>query len=250
MKLRILSDLHIEFGDWTPPAISADVVVLAGDIDVSTKGLHWARKHFPKDPIVYIAGNHEFYGRKMEEELDSLRRESKKLGIHFLESDSVVIDGVRFLGTTLWANFKFDGETPDEQALAKRIALNGINDFQLISFKGRKFHPDDAQAISEQAIAWFKKQLAEPFAGSTVVVTHHLPHEKCISARFRGSSLNPAFASHLPELVCEPVKLWIHGHTHDSVDFTVQGTRVVCNPRGYAGYELNPVFDPELTAEV
>jgi predicted phosphodiesterase len=250
MKLRILSDLHLEFGAWTPPPVEADGVVLAGDIDVSSRGLHWARKHFPRDPIVVIAGNHEFYGRRMEEELERLRDDARKLGIHFLDNESIVIGGTRFLGSTLWTDFKFDGESAEAQARAKRIALGGMNDFQIIRFAERRFHPDDAQTMNRQALDWLGKQLAVPFDGGTVVVTHHLPHEKCISARFRGSTLNPAFASHLPTLVCNPVRLWIHGHTHDSVDFMVDGTRVVCNPRGYAGHELNPAFDPELTVEV
>src|SRR5262245_45779782 len=98
MKIRILSDLHLEFMDWQPPQVEADVVVLAGDIHVSVRGLEWAREHFPTMPVVYVAGNHEFYGRQMQAVSNGLRETGKRLGIHMLEGDELVVAGIRFLG--------------------------------------------------------------------------------------------------------------------------------------------------------
>lgn len=86
-------------------------------------------------------------------------------------------------------------------------------------------------------------------SGKTVVVTHHLPHRRSINPMFDHHPLNPAFASHMPDLVCAPVDLWIHGHTHCSVDYTTDGTRVLCNPRGYGPHDLNPKFEPGLVVE-
>jgi hypothetical protein len=93
-------------------------------------------------------------------------------------------------------------------------------------------------------VAWLAQRLAEPFAGPTVVVTHHLPHRECIHPKYEGTRFNPCFASDLDHLVRAPVALWVHGHTHESIDFLVNGTRVVCNPRGYLPHEPNPSFDP------
>ena len=101
----------------------------------------------------------------------------------------------------------------------------------------------------EQA-SWIRETLSEDFPGSTVLVTHHLPHRRSIHQKYLGSGLNPSFASDLSDLVRPPVALWIHGHTHESCDYIEEGTRVVCNPRGYAPFQLNAEFDPILTIEI
>jgi hypothetical protein len=106
----------------------------------------------------------------------------------------------------------------------------------------REFHSASRQ--------WLAERLVEPFDGRTVVVTHHLPHKLSIDRQFHRNPLNPAFASHMPELVRPPVNLWIHGHTHCSCDYEVEGTRVLCNPRGYGPHEINPAFNPDLVVGV
>jgi predicted phosphodiesterase len=113
----------------------------------------------------------------------------------------------------------------------------------------REFRPTDARAIHLARVQWLRSQLAEEFIGTTVVVTHHLPHRRSIHPKYAASDLNPGFASDLSNLMGPPVSLWIHGHTHESLDYMVNGTRVVCNPRGYAPMELNESFDPILTVE-
>lgn len=251
MKIRVLSDLHLEFADWTPPPVSADVVVLAGDIHVGGAGIPWARHHFPPADIVYVPGNHEFYGSDMEVMRDQLRRAARDHAIHLLDADEAVINGVRFLGATLWTDFSFDGREPQQIARAMASAQHGMVDYQTIRIhESRLLTPDDTRAIHRRQAAWLADRLATPFDGVTVVVTHHLPHRRSVHPRFEGDDLNPSFVTHLPQLVREPVSLWIHGHTHESCNYAIRGTRVVCNPRGYLPHEPNAHFDPKLVASI
>jgi predicted phosphodiesterase len=253
MKLHILSDLHLEFSSFTPPATDADVVVLAGDIWKGSAGIDWARETFPDKWILYIAGNHEFYGRPRLETLAKLRIAARECGVHFLDDAAVVIDGVRFLGATLWTDFRLFGDEAKPMAMAE--GQRGLNDFRVI-YDGRSgtFSPSDSIRLHEKSLAWLKAQLEEPFDGKTVVVTHHLPSQRSVAERFKGSVLSACFASNLDYLMGNPpVNLWIHGHTHDSFDYEVLGTRVLCNPRGYVTYQRtveNFDFDPGLVAEV
>jgi len=101
MKIRVLSDLHLEFQQWIAPKADADVVVLAGDIDVGIHGVEWARSSFPLNPIVYVPGNHEFYGGHMQDLLEELIVQGRRMGVDVLDGRGIVIGGVRFLGVTL-----------------------------------------------------------------------------------------------------------------------------------------------------
>ena len=117
----------------------------------------------------------------------------------------------------------------------------------------RLFTPDDAAALCRADTQWLENRLAEPHAGPTVVITHHAPSRQSIHSRFAGSPLNGCFVSDLEHLVGgERVQLWVHGHTHDSFDYTLNGTRVVCNPRGYAkdGVNENPLFDSNFVVQI
>jgi predicted phosphodiesterase len=250
MRIRVLSDLHLEFDDWEPPEVDADVVVLAGDIHVGLKGIEWARRSFASTPIVYVPGNHEFYGSHIHDMTQELDIEGSRLGVHVLDGRSVAIGGVRFLGATLWTDFALEGNGPSAIDRAMADAQCGIYDFQVIrSGDNRKFDPTDARAIHLARVAWLHSQLTDEFVGATVVVTHHLPHRRSIHRKYKGSTLNPGFASDLSNLMGPSVSLWIHGHTHESLDYVVNSTRVVCNPRGYAPMELNEAFDPVFTVD-
>jgi predicted phosphodiesterase len=251
MKIRLLSDLHLEFQDWVPQKSDADVIVLAGDIHVGVHGVEWARRNFPSSPVVYVPGNHEFYGGHMQELEEDLLIQGRRLGVDVLDGRSVVIDSVRFLGATLWTDFALHGADPRSIDCAMAVAQYEMNDFHLIGYgKNRSFCPADARSIHMGRVQWLRTELADEFAGTTVVVTHHLPHRQSIHPKYTASDLNPSFASDLSDLLRPPVSLWIHGHTHESFDYVVNGTRVVCNPRGYAPMELNAAFDPILTVEV
>ncbi|MHB8814215.1 MAG: metallophosphoesterase [Steroidobacteraceae bacterium] len=251
MKIRVLSDLHLEFQDWNPPDAEADAVVLAGDIHSGARGVEWARRQFPVLPILYVPGNHEFYGRDIQETLSELQKAGRRFRVDVLHGRGVVIDGVRFLGATLWTDFALHGADPRSVARAMNDAKRGMGDFSVIRHGARgSFRPEHARAMHLEQVCWIRERLADEFAGPTILVTHHLPHPRSIHRKYWGSTLNPAFASDLSHLVRSPLAAWIHGHTHDSCDYVEQGTRVICNPRGYAPFELNAAFDPILTIEI
>src|SRR2546422_9130382 len=130
MKLHVLSDLHVEFTDYKPDVEAvdaADVIVLAGDIHQGAAGMNWARNSFPGKPIIYVAGNHEFYGHHWDALLPELRQKAGECGVHFLENDSVTINGMRFLGATLWTDFDMFGRSRRSQNM--RASEGALNDF-------------------------------------------------------------------------------------------------------------------------
>ena len=247
MKLHILNDLHIEFEDFVPPETDAEIVILAGDIGVGTDGLRWAEARFPGMPVIYIPGNHEFYHHDIAL-IDELRMEAPD-NVHVLNDDQIVINGVRFLGSILWTDFALFGEA--DKFFAMQTARQGMTDFSIIQNNGRRFTPEDAIQLHSASRNWLAAMLAEPFDGKTVVVTHHAPSSQSVHPRFARDLLTPAFASNLENLMDgDRATLWIHGHMHESYDYEVYGTRVVCNPRGYAPNALNPDFRPDWVVDI
>lgn len=251
VKIRVLSDLHLEFQDWDPPHATADVIVLAGDIHSSTRGIEWARRQFSLTPILYVPGNHEFYGREIEEALSDLQRAGRRFGVDVLHGRGIVLGGVRFLGATLWTDFALNGDDARSIARAMSDAKRGMSDFSIIRHGAHGlFTPEHARAMHVEQVGWIRERLADDFPGPTVLVSHHLPHPRSIHRKYWGAILNPSFASDLSQLMGPPVAAWIHGHTHESCDYIAEGTRIVCNPRGYGPFELNAAFDPILTIEI
>jgi len=253
MRLRILSDLHLEHVDSPPalPAVSADAVILAGDIHAGIQGLGWAAEHFADTPILYVPGNHEFYGTEMAAMRRELALEAARLGIHLLDNRSLTLDGVRFHGTTLWTDFAlYDGQPGLEPMISEARALAMMPDFHIIEQpEGRVFTPAESGHLHAVARDWLEAELARPFAGPRVVISHHAPLAACIPRCYQGDVLSPAFASHLPQLMGR-MDLWIHGHVHEPVDLEAAGTRVVANPGGYPDEFDPPQFIPDLIIEV
>ncbi len=247
MKLHILNDLHTEFEDFEPPATDADAVVLAGDIGVGMDGLRWAETHFPDRPVIYVPGNHEFYHHDIAL-IDKLKAEAP-CHIHVLDDDQVIINGVRFLGCILWTDFELFGEA--DKVFAMQQARQRMTDFSIIRNSGRRFAPEDAIGLHTSSRNWLAAMLAEPFAGKTVVVTHHAPSSRSVHPRYASDLLTPAFASNLEHVMDgDRVALWVHGHMHEPFDYEIHGTRVVCNPRGYAPNALAPGFRPDFVVEM
>jgi predicted phosphodiesterase len=252
VKIHVLSDLHLGVSEMERPLTDADVVVLAGDIGPARQAAAWAMRL--GKPVLYVLGNHEFYGGNIDRAAAELEALCAGTQVHLLDDRQIVIGGVRFLGSTLWSDFRLLGEG-DGQRVAVESALRFMRDFSRIRCgdDDALFTPADAAARFARHAAWLDAALDTPHAGPTVVITHHAPSPRSIHPRFAGSTLNACFASDAEHLIGTPrAGWWIHGHTHDSFDYRLHGTRVVCNPRGYAsnGVNENLKFDPEFTIEV
>ncbi len=251
MRFQILSDLHLSRGVPDIPRTDADLVVLAGDIARPAEALVFAQSL--DKPVLYVPGNHEFYGASIGETRRELARLATGTNVTILDDTAITLDGVRFLGSTLWADFLLDGGG-EARTRAMEVSKRFARDFSVIRDDGgATFTPEASAARFAAHAAWLRARLDEAHEGPTVVVTHHAPARGSVHPRFAGSPVNPCFVSDLAHLMgAERVRLWIHGHTHDSFDYDVAGTRVLCNPRGYAkdGVDENPRFDPALVVEV
>ena len=251
MKIHILSDLHTDYAPFDPQAVAADVIVLAGDICLGTRGIAWARQTWPDKEIVFVPGNHEYYRSEIGMENEQMEWAGRVYNVHVLNRSEAVIDGVRFLGVTLWTDFGLFGEA--ERRYAYAAALNGLTDFRVIDYGTQTFMPQDSVELNTADVAWLEGKLKqEAFDGHTVVVTHHLPSMRSVAEQYQKGLLSACFASHLDHLMGYS-KLWVHGHAHESYDYELNGTRVICNPRGYckAGEAPeNREFNPVLVVEV
>ncbi len=251
MILNVLSDLHLSVSALEIPDNGADLVVLAGDIARPKEAAAWAVSL--AKPVLYVLGNHEFYGGTIGGTVDELKGLCSGTHIHVLDNDEIIIEGVRFLGTTLWTDFLLFG-AGERRAVAMEQAQRFVRDFSRIRIGPEAlFTPADSAALFNAHAGWLATKLAEPFSGPTVVITHHAPSRQSIHPRFADSLLNACFVSNAEDLVSDSgARLWVHGHTHDSFDYSVNGTRVVCNPRGYAkdGVSENPQFDANFLVEI
>jgi len=232
MRVYVCSDLHCEFHkDGGLQLINevlseAEVVIVAGDLAVG-KGLHAALEllagKYPR--VVYVAGNHDYY-RSSLEEVEETRQTLSLTNVHWLENEVAQINGVRFVGCTLW----FGWHRPDLE--------REISDFHVIAGIRQWVHRKNKESL---------QFLDENVTPESIVVTHHLPSNHSIVTRYQGSLLNCFFVCPEAEeiLLSRSPRLWIHGHTHDSVDYRLGATRVICNPFGYAGVGVNPSFQTD-----
>lgn len=252
MKLHVLSDLHLAIRPIEAPTIDADVTVIAGDLGTPDEAIAWARAF--ERPVVLIPGNHEYHGHSIPGALRRLRELAEGTHVHVLANDALVIGGVRFLGTTLWTDYRLYDDA-EARALAIAEAHRLIRDYRAIRLDddGTPFTPLAAAALFADNARWLEERLAEPHDGPTVVVSHHAPSPRSVHPRFAESIVNPSFVSNAEHLLdARRVALWIHGHAHDGFDYAVHGTRVLCNPRGHTchGAIENDRFDPRLVVEV
>jgi predicted phosphodiesterase len=234
MKVQLASDLHLEHLEKRFPREGkvlpdprADVLVLAGDIHLGTKGIEYYAD--AAIPVIYVAGNHEFYGAHWERTREDFKAAAAGTSVHVLDNDRIEIAGARFLGATLWTDFRQPGFAQSEAMQRTEAALN---DFILIWADEGPFQARHALADHERSRAWLEGELSQSFDGPTVVVTHHGPHARSVHPRYLGSSINAGFVSDLEPLV-KRADVWMHGHVHDGFDYRVEGCRVIANPRGY-----------------
>ncbi|WP_300754240.1 metallophosphoesterase family protein [Janthinobacterium sp.] len=263
MRLLILSDLHLEVWRDDAPAIDLticrpDAVILAGDIDTGSKAIAWAARTFGALPVLYVHGNHEGYGHQLEQMQDAVRdacasANARGANIRLLDGDTVVVNGVRFLGATLWTDFLLFGPQRLEEAMT--AAQSYMPDYKHISTGGaeaRLLCASDTAQLHAQHKAWLARELAQPYDGQTVVITHMAPSMLSVAEEYADNLGSPAFASQLDELVAQ-ADLWVHGHMHASLDYRIGGCRVVCNPCGYQrpdGTPENEQFNPGLIVEL
>ena len=255
MKFQVFSDLHADVAAIKPITVAPDidVVIVAGDTcQGAERGFDFMRRIVPMHvTIVAVLGNHEFYGRCLPDELAYARAAAPLYGVHLLENDAVEVGGVRFVGATLWTDYALFGEVASP--LAMSAARAGLNDHRRIAWakepRWLRFRPQEALLLHRRSVGFIAAELAKPFAGPTVVVTHHAPHPGSVHPRYENDLLSAAYVSDLTALIeAGQPTLWVHGHVHSSFDYRVGETRVLCNPHGY-GIE-NPDFEPSLVVEV
>ena len=245
MRIQFFSDIHLEFGSCDFPVTNADIVVAAGDIGVGTDAVDWLAQ--APCPVIYVAGNHEYYGGDLEYTYHNLDAACSKAQIDFLENVRADMDKVRFLGTTLWTDYNGGDET------IMHDAEQGMNDYYYIQQSGEPLTSEKLLELHRQSLDWLESELAHPFDGQTVVVTHHAPTMKSwySNADADRDMRRYAYCNQLDDLLKQyDIDLWIHGHIHSVSDYRMGGTRVVANPRGYHGHQDIEGYDPYKIIEI
>ncbi|KQP13496.1 MULTISPECIES: metallophosphoesterase [unclassified Methylobacterium] len=261
-RLWIFSDVHDDADAWEGPAVPAcEVAVVAGDVadGLTRRSIPWLAAcvvPFVRT-VVYVPGNHDFYGSRWQSELERGREAAAAAGIHLLAvGETLNVEGLRIVGATIWTDYLLLGEAwraPTMASCGDRSA--GMRDHRKVkvrlpSGETNAFRPSAAAAEHVTQLGRIERALAEPWDGPTVVVTHHAPHPASLGRQGPLQAIDAAYASdcsrvlegeHAPDL-------WIHGHIHRSADYRIGGTRILANPRGRRGE--NPAFDPSLVLEI
>ena len=247
-QIQFASDLHLEFEHrpqdrlQLPVARGTTTLVLAGDIHSTIEGMDDFVRNLAKQvPVVLVAGNHEYFTHEFNDHLAALRAWAASiLDVYFLENDVIEIDGLTFLGATLWSNFDHA-----HAALMKK-STSMMADYAVIADRTdprKRLRPERILNEHQHSIAFLERELRARDPSRTVVVTHHAP--SLHSTRAKGEDWEHLYGSNYDALIedCGPA-LWIHGHVHESFNYRIGSTTVACNPRGYVRYGENSRFDP------
>ena len=218
------------------------------------RGLAWLLEHVPDRPVIYIPGNHEFYGADIDRTIEKARLAAEGSNIHVLSDEAVVIDGVRFLCGTLWTDFTLLGNPQ----IAMAAAASLMNDYKHIRCNqySRRLTPAASLARHHRTRSFLERELDAGFEGPTVVVTHHAPHPGGIVEAYRHDLISAAYASDLTDLISRTAPdLWIYGHTHRCEDAYLGQTRMISNAKGYGPWHPkdtweNRDFDPLKVIEL
>ena len=266
MKVALISDVHLEFGDCIfKNTEDAEVLILGGDILISQelhdftepisdleKSLLGKRgiavtlyRDFLKrcseqfKHVIYIAGNHEFYHGKYPAGMDYIREEVAHYpNITFLENETVKINGVNFIGCTLWTDMN-KGDPTTVAFIAG--ALNDYRQIRRNDLDYRRFRPEYTVKLHKKSLQYISDTINNNPNEKFVVVGHHAPSKLSTKPRYeKDFHMNGGYSSDLTDFILDhpQIKLWTHGHTHDKFDYMIGSTRIVCNPRGYVGYEV------------
>jgi predicted phosphodiesterase len=262
MRLLILSDLHREIYPNRDLGIDLsvskpDVIILAGDIDKGPRSIQWASDLFAGLPVLYVAGNHEFYGSDIDRVPDKIKDACTDTpNVRFLDQGEFIYlfpEPVRFLGATMWTDFALFGIP--RRPIAMAACAEKMNDYHAIRVAKdgyRKLRPNDTLALHNSTRRWMETKLPETFTGKTVIITHHAPAMWSVPDEYTSDIVSSAYASDLEDIALR-ADLWIHGHTHTSMDYQIDQCRVVCNPCGYVmrgGGNENPDFNPNFIVEI
>ena len=260
MKLYIMSDLHAEMWKGKKllevPETDADVIILAGDINTGVKSIDTIAELFPSDkPILFVPGNHEYYDENIHELDEKLKERAREFpNIHVLNNDYVEIDGIVFVGSTLWTDFKLLGN----QDMAIAFAKHGVKDFSVIKERNSEtLRPETVIELHQKSRRFISQIASQNLDKKIVVITHHAPSIMSIhpiyfqNVDFKQKLLNAAFASNLENFIYSHpnIVLWVHGHTHEPSDYMRHRTRVINNPFGYPD-EPKDGFIPDLVVEI
>lgn len=249
MKIQVISDIHLEFNPREFDFRGCDLLVLAGDIHIGTKGLEWIIDIVQHIPVLYVLGNHEYYKNAYPKLLYKLKDISNATHVHILEKDSFELEGITFHGTTLWTDFELLGNA----MLGGYECQQKMNDCKMIrrypSYS--KMRSIDLHAIHNESLKWLDKSLTNSKTKKNIVITHHAPSAQSIPPEFQDNLLSSGYASNLENFILKHrPDFWIHGHIHKASDYTVGQTRVICNPCGYPdekveGFRRNYIIESD-----
>ncbi|MGE4512975.1 MAG: metallophosphoesterase [Chryseobacterium sp.] len=248
IKLQVISDLHQEFGLTDLSFDKADIIVLAGDVNLGAKGVEWIKTKIQDRPVVYVLGNHEYYRGSYPKTLNKIMEAAKNSNIFVLEDSSIDIDGIRFHETTLWTDFSIFGNPRYYGFLCQ----NGMNDYKYIrrdpSYS--KMRSIDIFKIHQISRAWLQESLEKSKDFRNVVVTHHAPSIRSVPEHFKKDPLTSAYTSDLEGFILQYQPLyWIHGHIHTPSRYKIGETEIICNPLGYVTEKYNG-YEKELIIEI
>lgn len=259
MKLRVMSDLHIEFGKLTVPVLPNEggtVCILAGDIGVAIRPdtyVPFVKKMAKRfSDVIYVLGNHEYYRGDYDTTFIAIKNKLGQLTNVTVVGDEIATfvyekEKVTIISTTLWTDM--DNRNP----LTMLAAVRGMNDYHVITRMGGKLTPEDTIAIHERVVGKLFEEIKywKNMGWKVVVVTHHAPSCLSTAMEYKDDVLNGAFRSNLEYKILDTnPNLWIHGHIHNSSDYMLDQTRVICNPRGYIVLDPNERFDSRLTIDI
>jgi hypothetical protein len=197
-----------------------------------------------------VAGNHEYYGLCLPDELEAGRARAEELGVYLLERNAIVIGNLRVIGATTWTDYELFGAALRIPAM--RAAADIMQDHKSIKWRKKpwaRFRPEEARALHLQSRAYIDAELANFHDGPSLVLTHHAATIEAIAPQYQRSLVSAAYASELLPIVDRhQPEWWVFGHTHMSLNRRRGKTLLISNPAGYAGE--NPFFDPLMTIEV
>lgn len=240
--------MHQEFGSTELSFDNAEVVVIAGDINLGIKGLHWIQSRIKDKPAIYVLGNHEYYKSSYPKVLNKLKTLAENTKIHVLEDSFIDIDDVRFHGCTLWTDFSIFGDPMEYGSICQSV----MNDYKMIKRDPSysKLRSIDTCKIHQFSRKWLDESLQDSKKSKNIVITHHAPSLQSVPEKYKNDPVTAAYASNMEDFILNhQPDFWIHGHIHSPSRYQLGKTEIICNPHGYIDEPYNG-YEKELIIEV